>query len=534
MPIYEINRFTGISDYPDKGVAGAFKFGYNLDVRKLADTLSAGQALVDEGVNQSSPSASVSPSSSVSRSPSPSPSASPSPTPSPSASASPSSSVSLSPSTTPSSSISSSPSPSAGLSTVYEDLVLWHVKASDGYVYQFGSTGTIYRRDTSGFVTRVYKDPGGRITGAEELPQSSKKTYLTWVTGEEVHTKELPGRSDWNDVDADWAIQGGNWPKTNLNSADWHTMKQVGGAVNIANRNWLALIGYDGSYTNEALDLIPGNYAKTLVERNGRVVIGTSLASDPNKSINAAIDSEVPLVQVGDDGELYYADFANNVPVRRFPGGGKCNPGGVCNKVEQVNLFDWDQTSLSWIDKQTVGNLSLWGVYAADSGFNGVYSYGRLNKNYPFTLNLDHYLDVDEIGAITSVDGIVLISYRSGSDFGVKATDPTTKAQGVWESLELKARSDKPLGDSANWTQVEVYCDPLPDGSSLQVQYKLDKTGGWHTALMEGGSDTFQARDETKAIFLIGERCDIFETRIIINPVGNTSPEIHRVRVFFE
>lgn len=547
MPIYEINSFTGLSDYPDRGIRGAFKFGYNLDVRKLNDTLSAGQALVDEGLT-GSPSSSVSPSASQS------PSASPSPTASPSASSSPSSSVSRSPSassgtsdspsrspsasaspsasTSPSHSNSPSPSPSAGLSTVYEDLVLWFVKANDGYVYEFGNTGIIYRRDSAGTVVRVYKDPDGKIKGASEWYSDSNKTYLYWTTDVKLHRKELPGRSDWNDVDTDTG-----WPKANLNSTDWHTMGQAGGALMIANKNWLAMVGYDDSYTNKALDLIPGNYAKTIVERNGRTIVGSGRASDPNKSINAAIDSEVPLAQVGDDGELYFANMSDNIPVRRFPGGGKVNPGGVCNKIDQVNFFEWEQTALSWIDKQSVGNLSLWGVYSADSGKNGVYSYGRNNKNFPFTLNLDHYMDVDEIGAVTSVDGTTLISYRDGSSYGVKASDPDGKTQAVWEGLELKSKNDKSLGDATDWTQVEIYCEPLPDGSSIEFQYKLDKDGDWHTALMEPGSPNstkFQARDETKAVFLIGEKADIFEPRIIINPTGNTSPEIHRVRLFFE
>lgn len=531
MPLYEFKSFTGISDYADKGIRGSFKMGRNLDPRKINDTLSCEQVLMDIGTDQGSPSASQSPSASPSRSPSPSPSASPSETPSPSASASPSSSPSLSPSPTPSFSESSSPSPSAGLSTVFEDLVLWWVKATDGYVYGFGDAGNIYRIDSDFYVTRVYKDPQGKITGAAEWYSDSNKTYLYWVTGTDLHRKELPGRPDWNDVD-----EGDNWPKPNLNSADWHTMAQAGGSLHIANRSWLALVGYDDSFTNESLNLIPGNHAKTLVERNGRVIVGTARASDPNKSINAAIDSEVPLAQVGDEGGLFYANMVDSVPIRRFPGGGKCNPGGVCNKIDQVNFFEWEQTALSWIDKHSVGNLSLWGIQDADSGYNGVYSYGRTNKNYPFTLNLDFNVEADEIGATTSVDGTVYVSYRDGSDYGVKVTDPNNKAVAEYESLEVKGKPDKTIADITEWKHAEIYCEPLPDGTSIEFKYKLDKTGDWKTAYMEvGNPDTskFQARDETKAVFNIAEKGDIFEFKVILNPTGNTSPEVHRIRVYF-
>ena len=63
MPIYEIKSFKGgLSQYEDKGIPGAFKFATNLDIRKRIDSISANQALTDEGlIDSSSPSASVSP-----------------------------------------------------------------------------------------------------------------------------------------------------------------------------------------------------------------------------------------------------------------------------------------------------------------------------------------------------------------------------------------------------------------------------------------------------------------------------------------
>jgi hypothetical protein len=112
------------------------------------------------------------------------------------------------------------------------------------------------------------------------------------------------------------------------------------------------------------------------VERNGRSIFGTIRASD-SIGINGAIESEVSLVQVGEDGEIYLANGIDTIPTKVFPGGGQVNPGGVCSLVDQVNFFEWEQDALSWIDKQTVGNLSLWAVYNATTGKGGIYSYGR-------------------------------------------------------------------------------------------------------------------------------------------------------------
>jgi len=530
---YVVESFRGgISDYSDKGISGAFKFGYGLDIRKKDDSLTCGRDLVDEGlISSASPSTSESPSSSVSYSPSPSVSPSVSPSASPSATASysfsfsPSSSISASPSTTGSYSDSPSPSPSAGMTSVFRDLPRFLVKASDGYTYAFGSTGYIYRRDLDGFWMQVYKDSNGEIKGAEEKPSSSGKTYIYWATNTVLKRKVLPGLSDWNDAEI---------VASNLNSSVPHTMKQVGGALHIANGSWLAYVGYDDSYTNEGLDLIPGNIAKTVIERDGSSIIGTYRSIDEDRSVNGAIDSELPLVQVGDEGELFYADMVNSLAIKQFPGGGKVNPGGVCNEIEQVTLFEWEETSLSWIDKQTFGNMALFAVYGADTGYNGVYSYGRKNKNHPITLNLDHQLEADELGAIINVNGTTLVSYRDGTTFGVKATT-TDKATGVYEGLDLKSPvKNKEVGSITPWKKAEVFCKPLPSGTSIEFWYKLNKSGDWIQARMEDGTTDFDNISETKGIFFIQDKAEIFEPKLVLNPTGSTSPEVLKLSIYFE
>lgn len=527
MPAYEITSFRGaLSDYEDKGIEGAFKFGANLDVRKQVDSLSAGQALDEEGVISelpASPSSSISPSSSPSSSISPSPSASPSPTPSHSSSKSPSASVSPSASNSPSSSISPSVSPSSELTSVFKGLILFFVKCSDGFTYAFDNVGYIYRRDSDANWVQVYKDADGEIKGAAEKPSSDGKLYLYWANDRKLKRKLIPGNNDWNDVET---------VSTNLTSNDWHTMIQIGGALKIANASNLALVGYDDSYTNEALNLIPGNHAKTLVERYGRAIIGTVPASNPNKGVNSAVDCEIPLAQIGDNGELYFANGADSLPIKRFPGGGKTNPGGVTLKIDQVSLFEWEESALSWIDKQEIGNMALFAVYDADEGRGGVYSYGRVNKNHPIVLNLEHHIDADELGAIAYVDGKVLISYRSGTDFGVKATDNSAKAIGIYEGLDFKAPVKKPI-NITNWKSVEIFMDPLPNGASVEFWYRIDKTGDFVRAKTANNENSYNVANGKKAVFRIGADGQIFEPRIVLNPVGNSSPEVHRIRVYF-
>ena len=301
----------------------------------------------------------------------------------------------------------------------------------------------------------------------------------------------------------------------------------------ICNGSWLAMVGYDDSWTNEALNLIPGNIGKTIIERNGRVVIGTYRAGYPNKGVNAMIDCEVPLSQIGDDGELFFANFNDSMPVKRFPGGGRVNPGGVSNVVDQVHIFDWQTTALSWIDKQTLGNMSMWGVFDADENKNGVYYYGRENKEMPFTLNLEYALEVDEIGAVANVEGTTIISYRDGNDFGVKAVDPDTKATGTWEGLEFRPPVKNPEGITTFKT-VEVFMDTLETGESIEFWYQKNKSGTWVRAYTVDGNESYATTGGKKATFRIGEEMDVFEPKIILNPTANKTPEVFRIRTYFD
>lgn len=462
MPIYEITSFAGgLSDFEDRGIKGAFKFGTNLDIRKKRDTLTCNQDLLEVS------------------------------------------------------------------SGTFVDLVLHFVKCTDGNTYGFGNTGKVYKITSSLVVTVVY-DASTAIKGAAEWYSDSGKTYLYFATDTGLHRKEIPGLSNWSDVNTDVG-----WPKTNLNSGDWHTMREAGGSLIIANGQWLALVGYDESYTNEALDLVPGNIAKTLVERNGRTIVGTVRASDPTKGINAAIDAEIPLAQIGDEGGLFYADMSDSIPAKRFPGGGKVNPGGVTNLIEQANFFEWEQTALSWIDKHAVGNMSLWGVYSATSGYNGVYSYGRKEKNHPFTLNLEYNIEADNIGAISSTAGVTLISYQDGASFGVKATDTANKATATYEGLDFKAPIKKPI-NITSWKTAELFMDPLPDGASVEFWYRLNKSGSFVQAYVADGSASYDTADGEKAVFVIAAEGEVFEPRVVINPTSNATPEIHRIRIYFD
>lgn len=544
MGAYIIKSFRGgLSDYEDKGTPGSFKFGYNLDIRKKKDSLSCGQALIDEGISQSSPSSSQSPSASTSPSASPSatpspsasqsPSASPSSSPSPSTgespspSLSPSASASPSASPSPSSSGSPSPSPSAGLTTVFEDLIIKYIEGRDGYVYGLGNVGNIYRRDSDGYWTRLYLDPDGAIKGGEIWQTNEDgvvKDWLYFATDTLEKRKDLNGDDSWNDVET----------VGNLTSDDNHTHAIAGGALVITNARLIAYVGYDGTFSNEATDLIPGNLAKTIVERNGRAIIGAVKSSTPSKGVNSAIDIEVPIAQVGNDGELLFSNMSDSVPITRFPGGGQTRPGGVCKDNIDAQFFEWEEGASSWIDKQSVGGLALFGVYNADTDMNGVYSFGRKRKNHPVVMNLEYKLEVDDIGAVINIDdGTTLVSYQDGTDFGVKATDPNNKATAVYEGTDFMFPNKKPQSITST-KQVKLTMDPLPSGTAVEFWYRMNKKGDFVQALTTEKAEQFTNASRTEAIFNLEAIGEIYEPRVVLVPNGNDTPEVHMIETFFE
>ena len=473
MNSYLIDSFRGgISEYEDKGISGAFKHAKAIDIRKKVDSISCQQALVEE------------------------------------------------------------------TGVTFDSLMKFIVPASDGHAYGFTSNGKIYKRDGSAKTwSLVYTDANGDITGAAEFYIDNNKTYLFWANATKLHAKEIPGQTDWSDVDdtiTNEAADPQTFPKTNLTSSSYHTMKQVVDRLLICNSNFVAMVGVDASYTTEALNLIPKNISKAIIERNLYAVIGTE-RSDlkeesglffwdqvsatnwndkkylPAKSVNALIDTEIPLAQIGDDGLLYLSDGANTIPIARFPGGGEVNPDGV-------DVFE---------------GLALFGVFGNGADNTGVYTYGRKGRNQPVTLNLDYPLTCDEIGSVTTVGSDVVITYRNELAYGVKRIDTTAKATGYYYSLDLKAPA-RMLRQLPLWSGVILTTKPMPAGTSIELFYKTDKTGNWKQANIEGGDTTFDTVGGQEAVFNLGDKGKYFEFYVKLNPSANLTPEIYKIEPLFQ
>lgn len=464
LPAYIIDSFRSISDYDNKGIAGAFKHGSGLDVRKRADVLSCQQALRQEGDG------------------------------------------------------------------VIVDLILFQVPAIDTNTYLFGSTGKIYKRTAFNTISVVYTDPDGRITGAAQWWQDDGNVYLFWQTATKIKSKKIPGQSNWSDVNASIGAQ--TYPKTNLTSKTWHTSAIAAGALLICNDDKLALISYDKSYTNDALQLVPGTSSKSIVDVNGQAVIAASSTDEqqkakiylweptalnyiaaktiPAKELNGIAIGEVILMQADSNGNIFFSDFVNFLPVTSFPAGGQVNPGGMV----------------------VMDGVTYFGVFGAtDSTKNGIWSYGRKKKNQPFAFNLDYPITCDEIGSVQALAGQLMVSYKVGSNYYFFSTDPNNKQIGTYESLDLYAPEKPTPQEKSIWKRIKVKCKPLPAGTSISAKYKLDKSGDWIAAKLEGSGSILNVTGAKKANFIIGSNADIAEVQIILTPSANLTPEITRILV---
>lgn len=494
MPFHLSKFGGGQSDYESRGIEGAYKASSGLDPRKQKDSLSCQYALVDD--------------------------------------------LALS-----------------GLMTAPAYFV---VPASDGKTYFFCYDGKIIRRNSDGtyLVVATESSESGHIIGACEWYDSAGFTYLLWATPTRLNIKKIAGTGysqvePWTDVNI---ASTGSWPKTNLTSVDWHTMTIANGNLQIANGNLMALVGYDLSYTNQSLRLIPGNAARCVLERAKYAVIGCRKTDGKDEStfftwdgiglswndkqiikfggINSMIDTEIALAQIGTNGQLYIADFNTPVPFRQIRGGGQSNPDGVTSYHGMALIGIFNNTN------------TINGVLA-----NGIYSVGRINKNASIILNLEYQLTCDEIYSVKTVGTDILIAYKLGSAYGVKKVDSGTYATGVYQSLDLIAPIKKgvnlnPLGRMLSWVTVDLECAPLPPGTKIEIWYKVDKAtsggannDGWIQANMAtgntGGGTQFQDSGKQNASFYLGQKARVLEVQAILIPSGNRTPEINEINVYF-
>lgn len=452
----------GISDETDKGIKGSFKHGYALEIHGRADSLTCKFAMqrIDDAATLT-------------------------------------------------------------------DLCNFFVTASDGSTYAFGDSGKIYAIAGNAYdhkITLKLTGANGKIKGAAEWKTSDGNDYLWWSTDTSVARKLLPGDDAWGDASENY--------KTTLNSADWHPMKIATGSLCIGNGNAVATIDYDGNFNALAANIRPGNTIRALEERDDYLLMGSgrldqgeeghlwswiTTAIDyvqkkrvPAKGVNAISGTEIYLAQAGGNGELFYSDFKNVIPVHAIPGGGQSSPGSVA------------------IEK----NIALFGIYGGT--YPGIWGYGRSKKNRPYALNYMYRLTgtvngstVSTVGAVAMVNGELLAAYGttdgSTTEYIIDSLSNTTLATARFEALEFKGNNPymKKKSDEVKFTM-----SALPAGCSVACVYRFNKATSWTYALMGDNTTTFSVANATDALFNVGTDGETYEVGADLTPSGTSTPEI--------
>lgn len=484
---YIIRSFRGgISDESDKGIAGSFKFGHGLDIHKKDDTLSCNQRMetvLDE---------------------------------------------------------------TRGMAdyggTTMTGLINVFVSASDGSTYAFSDRGSIFSRTGEGNWIFVYQDENGAIKGACEHEDSNGNNYLYWASGTSISRKPFPGVNSapdtatmrWTDVTMNWKVE-------DIVDTFWKTMKMINGDLTICNGESLAQLSDAGAFDPSVMTIYPNNILTCLEERDDFVIMGSwnrdyldesylwsSIAGSenyiqkkkiPTKEVNALIYTELPLLQAGSEGQIYYSDFTNVIPITKIIGGGEVTPHGVT--VEN--------------------NLALFGFYGGD--YPGLWSFGRKAKNRPQVLNYEYRLvnehsgtgSTTTIGAVINTGGIVLASWGAtdlkGTYYGVDQVSSTMKADAIYEGLEFDG--GKPYWKKSV-NQIKVIMSPMEANTAISIKFKGDKETDWRYAFLGSESTTFSVTGATEAIFGIDKPMHIYEVGAELTPYNNNTPEILSITSYLD
>lgn len=159
--------------------------------------------------------------------------------------------------------------------------------------------------------------------------------------------------------------------------------------------------------------------------------------------------------------------------------------GGVPTVVKEVFTQALTNKTMP-ISKAVKNNRVFWSakIMTNSSGteYNeGIWSFGRKNINYPFSLSLDvidENVDTDGIQAFGTAANYFFIAH-SGDGSIDKTNDAATYAfTSVYESQIVSAEDPSV---TKRMLGVSLYTAPIPSGGSVTLKYKVDSDTSWTT-----------------------------------------------------
>ena len=261
----------------DKGIAGACKFSYGLDIRGRADILTCGQALVKESGDVITDKLNF-----------------------------------IIPCTN-------------GKAYGFGDTGCIYERSSTTWVKRYtDSNGAIVgAEEWNGYLYWACATKLSRI-------QVSAIPTVAWTT-EVAHNWQTLASASWHTMKIATGVLficNGRY----LALVDLATAAYNASALDLIPGNLAKCLEEDGDYV--IIGSIRGDNAEQghLLTWEGSADSWIKKKKLSSKGVNGLIVTELMLAQCGVDGEVYFSDMASNFPVFRFPDGGFVLPGGVCDR----------------------------------------------------------------------------------------------------------------------------------------------------------------------------------------------------------
>ena len=282
-------------------------------------------------------------------------------------------------------------------SNVVTDFIIKFIQVGSNF-FAFGNSGCVYYI-TGETVTKVYTDSNGAILDAGYF-----YGYLYWTTADKL------GRCIATSTTvANWTANANNaWQ--NLTSCSYHSLYSVGDRLFIGNKRYIAVVSDAGVFLANALDIKSDWTVRTLslvkpllligIESNGlsKVITWNFIIAD--ESYEEALGFEEGIVDGFQNVKgIIYATAGNYL--YWFDG------------ITPLKIKELDNPVS--LNARTVFNGKF---YFATK--NGVYSWGRKNKNYPTVLNLEYLTSqgaVDKIGALLGNASQLYVGWQNGIQY---------------------------------------------------------------------------------------------------------------------
>ena len=409
------------------------------------------------------------------------------------------------------------------------------VALSDGSKIWFAfDSGKIWRESSGTYLLVYTTSPAAGTAGCSGAAEYNG--FLYWATQSRLHRISLATAIA---TAANWTSNAvPNWNTFNQTDADFHPMVVQGGTLWIGDNNIMASVNSSATFTASGLlDLVDPQRIKTLAPFDIDIVIGTLVATTVNYCyiyrwdtiLTVATFSEIVrengvnafgwlgtvlVAQCGTSGNWYQYDGKSLQAYKRIP--------GTWSPTQRAEVYPGSTAVLR-------GNM-IFGLsnLAGNPAEQGIYTFGRYSKDYPFVLTgPDFIVSQDkvatiEIGAII-VDGQdVYVAWKDGATYGIDQLNYSAKY------ASARIETTRLIPDPQNQTvavQFWANYQSLPASTDLTFGYQKNNDTSYTNITAINDTENIQLYAEET---VVGR---VIQMRIQFTVSSNSSPTLEQIGV---